>query len=237
MSAASLPLLIMTGASEASEPERMVSQARQAVTLDLVERALTVAHLQPIVVATNSTDLAERLAGFPVQVDLDDPDEPFHFGQRLVGLIERYGMERCFYIGGGAGPLLPASEMAAIARKMLDAERLLITNNFYSSDFVAFAPTSALGEQPLPDNDNELAWQLHESKRILEEHLPVPVTWFNYPYGAYDDRIVAAVQEAGYAHAVTINPSSYQYRGRPYHFNRFFFSYDATIDDFAKRFP
>lgn len=168
----SLPLLIMTGASEASEPERMVSLARQAVTLDLVERALTVAHLQPIVVATNSTDLAERLAGYPVEVELDDPEEPFHFGQRLAGLIERYGMERCFYIGGGAGPLLPASEMAAIASKMLDAERLLITNNFYSSDFVAFAPTSALGEQPLPDNDNELAWLLGEDVGLPVHELP-----------------------------------------------------------------
>ena len=65
MSVETLPLLIMTGVSEGSEPERMVSRTRQAVTLDLVERALTVPSLHPVVVATNSPVLAHRLADYP----------------------------------------------------------------------------------------------------------------------------------------------------------------------------
>ena len=113
MSADTLPLLIMTGTSEGSEPERMVSRARQAVTLDLVDRALGVPDLDPVVVATNSTDLAQWLAASPVCVELDSAGEPFHFGRRLAGLIASYGMERCFYIGGGAGPLLSGSDMAS----------------------------------------------------------------------------------------------------------------------------
>ena len=115
MSVETLPLLIMTGVSEGSEPERMVSGTRQAVTLDLVERALTVPSLRPVVVATNSPVLAHRLADYPILVDLDPPDEPFHFGRRLAGLVDQYDMERCFYMGGGAGPLLTASDMARIA--------------------------------------------------------------------------------------------------------------------------
>jgi CTP:molybdopterin cytidylyltransferase MocA len=162
MSVDTLPLLIMTGVSEGSEPERMVNLARQAVTMDLVERALTVSRLGPVIVATNSADLASRLAGYPIRVDVDPPGEPFHFGRRLAGLIARYRMDRCFYIGGGAGPLLPAAEMAAIAESMLAADRLLITNNFYSSDFAAFGPTLALEDCSLPENDNELAWLLGE---------------------------------------------------------------------------
>jgi hypothetical protein len=162
MSMETLPLLIMTGVSEGSEPERMVSRTRQAVTLDLVERALAVPSLRPVVVATNSPALVQRLSAYPVQVDVDPPAEPFHFGRRLAGLIAGYSMERCFYLGGGAGPLLPESELAAIADKMLAADQQLITNNFYSSDFVAFAPTSVLQEHPLPDSDNELAWLLGE---------------------------------------------------------------------------
>jgi hypothetical protein len=164
MSADTLPLLIMTGVSEGSEPEWMVNLARQAATMDLVERALTVPSLGPVVVATNSADLALRLADYPVRVDVDVPGEPFHFGRRLAGLIASYGMECCFYIGGGAGPLLPASEMASIAETLLAADRLLITNNFYSSDFVAFGPSSVLESTglPLPESDNELAWLLGE---------------------------------------------------------------------------
>jgi CTP:molybdopterin cytidylyltransferase MocA len=174
MSVHTLPLLIMTGVSEGSEPEQMVSQARQAVTLDLVERASVVSSLGPVVVATNSTDLARRLDGYPVHVDLDPPQEPFHFGRRLAGLIARYDMQRCFYVGGGAAPLLPASELAAIAETMLAADRLLITNNFYSSDFVAFGPTSILHRHPrsLPDNDNELAWLLGEDLGLPVRELP-----------------------------------------------------------------
>ena len=167
-----MPLLVMTGVSEGSEPERMVSLARQAVTLDLVERALTVPLLGPVVVATNSRALAQRLTRMPVHVDLDAPGEPFHFGQRLAMLIDRYEMDRCFYLGGGAGPLLSAADMAGISEAMLAADALLITNNFYSSDFVAFGPTSVLQTQPLPDNDNELAWLLGEDIGLPVRELP-----------------------------------------------------------------
>ncbi len=172
MSADTLPLLIMTGASEGSEPEKMVSLTRQAVTMDLVERALTVPRLRPIVVATNSSELARRLAEYPIQVDLDDPAQPFHFGRRLLELIERYRMERCFYLGGGAGPLLPADDMASITDGLLAADRLLITNNFYSSDFAAFSPTSILTGYPPPENDNELAWLLGEDAGLPIRELP-----------------------------------------------------------------
>lgn len=172
MSMDTLPLLIMTGVSQGSEPEEMVNLARQAATLDLVEQALTVPCLGPVIVATNSTELAARLADYPIRVDLDPPAEPFHFGRRLAGLIASYGLERCLYIGGGAGPLLPASQLASIAEAMLTAERLLITNNFYSSDLVAFSPTAALAGQPLPDNDNELAWLLGEKIGLPIRELP-----------------------------------------------------------------
>ncbi len=171
MSMETLPLLIMTGVSEASEPERMVSRTRQAVTLDLVERALAVPSLRPVVVATNSPLLAQRLSAYPIQVDVDPPEETFHFGRRLTGLIARYGMERCFYLGGGAGPLLSESDLATIAEKMLAADRQLITNNFYSSDFVAFAPTSVLQAYPLPSSDNELAWLLGEDAGLAIREL------------------------------------------------------------------
>jgi hypothetical protein len=167
-----LPLLIMTGVSEGSEPELMVSHTRQAITLDLVERALSVSGLGPVVVATNSPTLAHRLADLPILVDLDPPDEPFHFGRRLAKLIAHYGMNRCFYIGGGAGPLLPAADIATIVEMMLSTDRQLVTNNFYSSDFVAFSPTSVLSEVPLPDNDNELAWLLGEDAGLSIRELP-----------------------------------------------------------------
>ena len=172
MSADTLPLLIMTGVTEGSEPERMVSGARQAATLDLVEKALAIPSLRPVVVATNAPDFGRRLSEYPISIELDPPGAPFHFGQRLAALIAQYGMECCFYIGGGAGPLLPADDLAAIAAALLAADRLLITNNFYSSDFVAFGPTSVLADHPLPGTDNDLGWLLGEDAGLPIRELP-----------------------------------------------------------------
>jgi hypothetical protein len=172
MSTTTLPLLILSGASESSEPERLVSRARRAVTLDVVERALGVPGLRPVVVATNSSELARELSGMTVQVDMDTPGEPFHFGRRLVELIGRYGMERCFYRGGGAGALLPASSLAPIVDEVVGAERLLVTNNFYSSDLAAFTPAGVLHDFPPPENDNELAWLLGEHAGLPVRELP-----------------------------------------------------------------
>jgi hypothetical protein len=81
-------------------------------------------------------------------------------------------MERCFYMGGGAGPLLTSADLAAIADQMLTTDRLLVTNNFYSSDWAAFGPTSVLAEHPPPDNDNELAWLLGEDAGLPIRELP-----------------------------------------------------------------
>ncbi|MGD8625854.1 MAG: hypothetical protein PVJ34_15055 [Anaerolineae bacterium] len=172
MNAQTLPLLIMTGVSEGSEAEEMVGRTRQANTLDLVERALTVPGLGPVVVSTNSPELARQLAPYPIVVEVDPPGVPFHFGRRLGELIARHGMARCFYLGGGAGALLPASEMAAIAQTMLSADRQLVTNNFYSSDFAAFGPTAILSDYPPPDSDNELAWLLGEDAGLPIQELP-----------------------------------------------------------------
>ncbi|MBN1656919.1 MAG: hypothetical protein JXA93_00885 [Anaerolineae bacterium] len=172
MSTETVPLLIMTGVGEGSEPERMVGQVRQAATLDLVERALSVPVLRPVIVSTNSHPLASQLSPLPVQVELDPPGEAFHFGQRLQAIIRAHGLSRCFYLGGGAGPLLPADGLADIATSLLAAQRLLVTNNFYSSDFAAFTPTSALNARPLPASDNELAWLWGEELGLPIRELP-----------------------------------------------------------------
>ena len=47
----------------------------------------------------------------------------------------------------------------------------------------------------------ELKRQIAESKLVLEEQLDQPVTALAYPYGLYNDRVVAMVQAAGYTTA------------------------------------
>ena len=57
----------------------------------------------------------------------------------------------------------------------------------------------------LPDiGDEALAAELQDSKERLEAGLEEPCTSLAYPYGASDERVVAAAQRAGYATAATL---------------------------------
>ena len=182
MSSSKVSLVIMTGSSEGSEVERMVSLARQAITLDTVERALAVEAIGPIVIATNSASLAESLREKPVHIELEAPGEEFHFGRRLQELITEQGLEKVFYIGGGSSALLSGEEMGHIAETLLSADEAtssyarsgVITNNFYSTDFAAFSPAQAINSIA-PSTltlDNDLAWRLVKRAGLPCKELP-----------------------------------------------------------------
>jgi CTP:molybdopterin cytidylyltransferase MocA len=165
-------MLIMTGSGEGSEVERMVAQARQAITLDIVDKALTVEAVDRVIVSTNSRSLAEKLRGKPVCIELDAPGEEFHFGRQLLALINKHKIEKLFYVGGGSGPLLSAEEIGHIAEDLLSADQLLIANNFYSTDFAAFTPASVLKDADPPAFDNDLGWLLGETLGLPIRELP-----------------------------------------------------------------
>jgi peptidoglycan/xylan/chitin deacetylase (PgdA/CDA1 family) len=55
-------------------------------------------------------------------------------------------------------------------------------------------------------DDEQLRYELVSSKSRLESELNSPVTLFCYPNGTYDDRVEAAVRDAGYKLAVTTIP-------------------------------
>lgn len=55
-------------------------------------------------------------------------------------------------------------------------------------------------------DDAQLRRELQESRRRLQRAFGVPVNFFCYPAGRYDERVVAAVEAAGYLAATTVNP-------------------------------
>ena len=54
--------------------------------------------------------------------------------------------------------------------------------------------------------DSQLAGEMAESRRLLEEEFGVSVTDFCYPAGRYDGRVIEAVREAGYRSATSTEP-------------------------------
>ena len=73
----------------------------------------------------------------------------------------------------------------------------------------------------LTDTDDvHLASELTDSKAALEDMLGAPVDSFAYPYGAWDDRCVLAVKQAGYRAACTTRTGWTLRDGDPFRLRR-----------------
>ena len=166
-------LVAFLGGLSGSPLEEMLAAARRAATLDSLERALsTGAFASAILVADSRQGLAELPPGVVVDVDA----EAFHFGRRLAGVIDRFGLEKPLYFSGGSVPLLSAQEFVGIAQELGPGDGLVITNNLYSADLVAFSPGEALRKIKLPDSDNPLARLLAEQAGLAPRPLPRSVS-------------------------------------------------------------
>jgi peptidoglycan/xylan/chitin deacetylase (PgdA/CDA1 family) len=53
--------------------------------------------------------------------------------------------------------------------------------------------------------DDKLQTEVVESKQLLETELGIPIRYFTYPEGKYDQRVVKSVQSAGYLAALTMS--------------------------------
>lgn len=62
-------------------------------------------------------------------------------------------------------------------------------------------------------DDQALVYEVTESKRRLEEELGVPIRYFSYPTGYYDERVSQAVAKAGYLAAFTMRQNTEQFAG------------------------
>lgn len=172
MSKDQVPLIMMTGVTNGSEVEEAMAKALNAATLDTIEKALAAGNIGPIIVATNSDELAEALQDWPVLVEKDRLGERFHFGLRLREIVNTHKLAKVIYMGGGSGVLLPTAELGHIAEEILRAEHLLITNNFYSTDFCAFTPASHINEIHPPPVDNDLGWRMGQRGGLPNVSLP-----------------------------------------------------------------
>ena len=83
-------------------------------------------------------------------------------------------------------------------------------------------------------SDSRLHDEVAGSRRILRRRFHVPVNFFCYPYGAFDSRVVSAVQEAGYAGATTTQ-YGFARPGEPYTLDRIRISHSDGVSGFARK--
>ena len=120
-------LIVFLGGFGSSEVERLVDAARTAASFDAVEAWGSAA-----IIVTDDPELRGKAPG----VVIDHDTGAFHFGRRLAAVLRRHNIERAVYIGGGSVPLFGASDFADVASRVTDG--IAVTNNFYSSDLIAF---------------------------------------------------------------------------------------------------
>jgi CTP:molybdopterin cytidylyltransferase MocA len=166
-------LIVMVGGGGDSPVERAVAEACRAAARDTLERALEAEVASCIVVVTDQAEWAATLADLPVVIDLDTSGAPFHFGQRLAGVIECHDIRHAFYLGGGSAPLMNGATLRAIADSIRHDDRVIVTNNIFSSDWAAFAPADvAVKHAAQLSSDNSLGWVLSRHGRLTAHEWP-----------------------------------------------------------------
>ncbi len=204
-------LVVFLGGLGDSPVEEMVAGALAAAAQDAVRAALASGRFQGAVLVTDGRiDLPDRPAGVALDVDAG----PFHFGCRLAEAIERHGLERVVYIGGGSLPLLGADEFGRIADALVE-DGVAVTNNYFSSDMVAF-PAGALARIGPPDSDNRLARALSEEAGLTVRSLPRTVATQLDIDGPTDMAVLALTGEGGlrlrqYLAALELDLGRYQW--------------------------
>lgn len=162
-------LLVFDGGVGGSAVEDLVAGARRAAALDSLERALgTGAFAGGLLITDRPAE-----SDLPRGLEVAGSTEPFHFGEALWETVRRRGILRPVVFGAGALPLLTDDDFAGVAARLSSVDALVITNNFYSSDLVAWTPGDALGlVSPLPASDNPLPRLLKDSAGLAVEALP-----------------------------------------------------------------
>ncbi len=187
-----LALVIFLGGLGDSPVEDMVAGACAAATSDTVRVALASGRFRDALVVTDGrVQLPDQPSGLAVDVDAG----PFHFGCRLAETVVRHNLELVVYIGGGGLPLLPADDFGRIADALAE-DGVAVTNNYFSSDLVAF-PAAALAHIAPPDSDNRLARALSEEAGLSVRSLPRTAATQMDIDGPTDLAILALTAEGG----------------------------------------
>jgi hypothetical protein len=166
-------LVLFCGGMGGSAIEDAFAEALRECALDTLDEARgTAAYARYIAVAdeASAAALRPRLPA-DVTLDIDPPGEPFHFGRRLSGVIQRYELHRPVYIGCGL-PLIKGDELAAVARAVATSEKAVVSNNFFSADLLALVPGAVVNEVELPDNDRIIPRLLRDKAGLENRALP-----------------------------------------------------------------
>ena len=165
----STALLLFFGRAGESDVERRLDDIKIAIGASVLRRA-SEAGFRPLVAVTADRDATGAFVKAGAEV-VGPATSPFHFGNEVAGLAKTRALDRVCTIGAGAGALFTVAQLRALREELDASEALVLSNNYYSADLVAFTPTSALGVIDLPATDNPLPRRLHQQGGLSSRQL------------------------------------------------------------------
>ena len=160
--------LVFFGRGGASEIERRLDTVKIAIGAVVLARARDAGFT--LYAVTNDEEAAAAFRAGGAQI-LSANTMPFHFGRELARIVAERKLDRVCTIGAGAGPLLTTADLVGLREELESNEAVVISNNYYSADLVAFAPATALGAIDLPATDNPLPRRLHQQAGLSTRQL------------------------------------------------------------------
>lgn len=158
-------LVLFLGGLGGSLVADMVAGCHRAIARDTIERAQRSGAFDRVILVTDGGQLDPSVA-------VEPSGSLFHFGRKLKEVIEKYNIEKPFYIGRGSIPLLSSQELGDIAHQLDISKGTVIANNPFSADVIAFTPGRAIEAIDLPASDNALAQLLVRQANLCQVSLP-----------------------------------------------------------------
>jgi hypothetical protein len=161
--------VIFFGRGGDSEVERRLDHIKIAIGAVLARRAAE-AGFDPVIALTRDHDAESAFRAAGAEIDRDEA-ATFHYGAELARIVQQRRLDRVCTIGAGAGALLGTGQLRAMREELETTDALVLSNNYYSADLVAFGPTSALSAIALPATDNPLPRLLHQQAGLPSRQL------------------------------------------------------------------
>lgn len=179
-----------------------------AISLQHFEQQMRLLHDEGYT-TLSSGDIVAYLQGkpFPENSVAIHFDDGWRSAKLAIPVLRRYGFKASFFIIAGAGepegsPHLTWAEILPIAQDAhYDMQSHSMTHPWKPGDTL---PDWQAGATPGKSAAN-VAWELAESRRQLEEKLGRPVPMFAWPKGYYNDALIAQAQQAGYTALFTVD--------------------------------
>lgn len=162
-------LLLFFGRGGASDVERRLDAIKIAIGASVLRRAREAGFAT--LIAVTADDEAEQVFADAGAEVIAPRSSPFHFGSEVHAVVRERQIERVCTIGAGAGALFTVRDLVALREELEASEALVLSNNYYSADLVAFTPASALSVIELPATDNPLPRRLHQQGGLSSRQL------------------------------------------------------------------